>query len=450
MVGEEAREEVLEGAAPCRSIPVREQAPTLSLRRNFAWTFVGNVVFNGCQWLMMAVLAKLTAPEVVGEFVLAMAVSAPIMGFLQLQLRDLQITDVANEYGFGHYLGLRLVTMFLGCAAAACVGSALYSPHMTVLITLMAANTAVTAVRDVFQSQMQKHERMDYISIAKMVTGGLSLMSFGAVMLATKSLPAAIAANIAVKVVMLFAYDKAKAAGLLDGPADASHRGLRPIFDPGRLFRLTVQAMPLGIVMGILAVNANVPRYFLESSHGMEALGFFGAVATLGQAIMLVNQALAQSAAPRLAKYYQHNLNAFTRLLVKLLVLGLILGLAGALGAVLLGRPILALAFRPEYAQYNTTLVITMAGCGLACMASFLGYGITAARHFKIQIPLSATMLVVTTLASWLLVGRYGVEGAAWAVLCGMAALLVALGWAVKRAVAIKARQSDGMASQRR
>jgi O-antigen/teichoic acid export membrane protein len=436
----------MEGAAPDGSTPVRDRPHVLSLRINFAWTFVGNMIFNVAQWLMLAVLAKIVAPEVVGEFVLATAVSAPILGFLQLQLRDLQITDVANEYGFGHYLGLRLFTMLLGCVASAGVGLLWFSPYLTLLITLMAVNTAVTAVRDVYQSQMQKHERMDYISVARMVTGVLSLVAFGATLLATKSLAAGIVANIVVKVGMLFAYDQVKAARLLDGPTETSGRGLRPSFEPGRLFRLTVQALPLGIVMGILTVTSNVPRYFLESAHGVKELGFFGAVATLGQAIMLVNQALGQSAASRLAKYFANNLPAFKVLVVKLLIVGALLGVAGTAGAALLGEPILTIAYKAEYAQYNRALVITMAMCGVTCMASFLGYALLAARRFKILIPLSAVVLGVTTLASWLLVGPYGVDGTAWAVMCGMIAQLIVQGWVVWRAVAAKARQ-DAVAS---
>jgi len=49
----------------------------LTLRRNFSWTLLGNVVYAGCQWAMLVVLAKLGTPEMVGQF--ALVVTAPIV-----------------------------------------------------------------------------------------------------------------------------------------------------------------------------------------------------------------------------------------------------------------------------------------------------------------------------------------------------------------------------------
>ena len=51
----------------------------LSLRANFSWTFMGRVVYVGCQWGMLTVLAKLGSPEMVGRFSLGLAVTAPII-----------------------------------------------------------------------------------------------------------------------------------------------------------------------------------------------------------------------------------------------------------------------------------------------------------------------------------------------------------------------------------
>ncbi len=52
--------------------PVEKLSP-LSLRANFSWTFVGNVVYAGSQWGMLVVLAKLGTPEMVGQFSLGLA-----------------------------------------------------------------------------------------------------------------------------------------------------------------------------------------------------------------------------------------------------------------------------------------------------------------------------------------------------------------------------------------
>ena len=97
--------------AAATEIPRERRYPELSLRLNFAWTFVGNVVYAGCQWGMLVVLAKLGSPARVGEFALALAVTAPILMFTNLALRAVQATDSRQEYTFGDYLGLRLLSL---------------------------------------------------------------------------------------------------------------------------------------------------------------------------------------------------------------------------------------------------------------------------------------------------------------------------------------------------
>ena len=53
----------------------RSKNERLSLRTNFSWMIVGNVVYAGCQWGMLSMMAKLGTPTMVGQFVLALAIS---------------------------------------------------------------------------------------------------------------------------------------------------------------------------------------------------------------------------------------------------------------------------------------------------------------------------------------------------------------------------------------
>ena len=86
----------------------------LPLRKNFAWTLSGNVVYAGCQWGMLIAIAKLGTPAMLGQFALGLAIAGPIFIMAQLHLRAVQATDARHEYLFGHYFALRI----LGTAAA--------------------------------------------------------------------------------------------------------------------------------------------------------------------------------------------------------------------------------------------------------------------------------------------------------------------------------------------
>src|SRR5262245_46162031 len=91
--------------------PVQTAARSVSLRSNFSWMLTGNAIYALCQWGVLGMFARLGTPAVVGQFVLAMAVTAPIMAFFMLQFRMVQASDVRREYKFGHYLAVRLMAL---------------------------------------------------------------------------------------------------------------------------------------------------------------------------------------------------------------------------------------------------------------------------------------------------------------------------------------------------
>ena len=144
----------------------------LSLRANFSWTFVGNVFYAGCQWGMLALLTKLVSPEMVGQFALGLAITAPVMLFASLQLRTVQATDARREYLFGDYLGLQLITTALALLViVAVVLLAGYHWEAALVILAVGMAKAFESISDVFYGLLQQHERMDRIAKSKMIKG---------------------------------------------------------------------------------------------------------------------------------------------------------------------------------------------------------------------------------------------------------------------------------------
>jgi O-antigen/teichoic acid export membrane protein len=128
-----------------------------------------------------------------------------------------------------------------------------------------------------------------------------------------------------------------------------------------------------------------------------------------------------------LARHYaDKDLVAFRALLLKLVGIGVLLGLAGTLGAFVAGREILTILYRPEYAEYPGVFLCLMLAAGIRYVASFLGYGMTAAGYFKPQVTLFAVVVGGTALSCLWLVPSYGLSGAALALITS--AVVQALG----------------------
>jgi O-antigen/teichoic acid export membrane protein len=406
----------------------RPAAGRFSFRANFLWTFAGNVVYMACQWGMLVVLARLGSPEIVGQFALGLAVSAPVLMFTNLQLRGVLATDARREHAFADYLGVRLLTTLtaLLVIGGVVLGSG-YQGAVAAVVLLVGLAKAFESVSDIYYGLQQQHEQMKRIAVSLMIKGTGSLAALVVVLLLTRDVVWGTAALAGTWALVLLAYDLRGTARL------AGEAGARPRWRPATVGKLVWLALPLGIVTCLLSLNTNIPRYFVEHQLGLRQLGIFAALGYLMVAGNTVVSALGGTAWPRLAGYWASgNRRAFRSLLLKLAGVGAVLGLAGV-GVVLVAGPeLLRLLYGAEYAAYSHVLLLFMVAAGIGYVASFLGYGLTAARYFGIQAPLFLGITLATVAACAVLVPRLGLEGAAWAVVCATvvhaAALAAVLG----------------------
>lgn len=397
----------------------------LSLRANFSWTFIGNSI-NAAAWFAMTiVLAKLGSPEDVGQFALGLAVTAPIFMFATLRLRDIQATDSKQEYLFGDYFALRLITTVL--AMVAVVGMVFFSNYQreTALVILATGvSKASEAISDAFYGLFMQQERLDRIAKSMIIKGPLSLIGLGAGFYLTGSVFWGVIGLALARAVIMVGYDIRNASATLNPSSEPFSRIIPkdfpwPRWHAATLISLTRLALPLGFVTMLISFNSNIPRYFIEGHLGSYQLGIFAAIASFQKVAPTVVQALGRSASPRLAKYYAANqARLFRKLTLRLIGIGVLLGGAGVLVALVLGRQILTLFYGPEYAMPGL-FGLVMVGAGIDYVATMLLFVITSARYFRIQLPLQFITTGTVVLACFWLIPSAGLSGAAMALIIG-------------------------------
>jgi O-antigen/teichoic acid export membrane protein len=417
----------------------------LTLRQNFSWTFGGSLIYAASQWGILVVLAKLGSPEMVGQFTLGLAVTAPIILFANLQLRQIQTTDVQQKYQFGDYLGLRLVCLGLLLLAILFITlTAGYRWETSLVILAIGFAKIIESISDIFHGLFQYHERMDRIAISLMIKGPLSLLCLGIGVQLTGTVLGGSIGLAAIWTLVLIFYDiprgisilrasaliqSQKTAEILDPHVEQIHHQndlWQPIFNVANLRSLVKLSLPLGFVMMLVSLNANVPRYFIEHYLGEHQLGIFSALSYLMVAGNIVVGALGQSASPRLAKYYAAGKSKdFKNLLLKILLIGALLGGISILIAEIAGQQILTILYRPEYAEYEYLFVLLMVSAGIGYITSFLGYAMTAAQYFRVQMPLCALAASLSAIFCLWLVPSQGLIGAAIALIMSVSIQLV-------------------------
>ena len=298
-----------------------------------------------------------------------------------------------------------------------------YAPDILPVILCLGLAKAVEAISEIAHGLFQKHERMDLIAISMGLKGPLSLLALGVLVFATGSLLAGVAGMLLAWVAVSVLYDFPKARRL----ATASGHGIVPVWAFGRLKALLWLGLPMGVVLLLLSLNTNIPRYFIEHQLGKAELGIFAAMAYLMLVGNQIVSALCQSASPRLARYFASDMKReFLVLLMRMGAIALVLGLAGVVVAWFCGEPILAIMYNPQYATRTDVFILLMSAAAIQYLTTCLGTAITSARQFRPQpYVTSASVLTCLILCVWLVPTGH-MRGAAWAV-CG-AALMQALG----------------------
>ena len=420
-----------ETCSPSATFAETQDSHRLSLRANFSWTFVGNVIYSACQWGIIVVLAKLGSPIVVGEYALGVAIATPVIALSQLQLRPVIASDVHEKNRFGDYLSFRLLATLLASLVVLTIPLVAHSgPSETPLVFLVGLALAVESISDLYFARLQFIDRMDRIAKSQIVRAPLSLAALGLGVHFTGSLALSVAGMVIVRLAVLLAYDMRPRTHVLvplsghslhdREQVDQMKRLLKPRWDVRAMARIFWLASPLGVVALLVNLNSNVPRYFIQWSLGARELGIYSALGFMMSAGNLFAAALAQAVFVRLARLHAEGRNSeFVLLLLKMAGIGTVLGAGGVLFAWMAGPELLRILYRPEYAYQWHILVWFMVVAWMSYLSQFLGTAMTSARYFVHQIPLFATVVLTITGASYLLVPRLGLTGAVLSNLVG-------------------------------
>ena len=401
-------------------VPEKNIAPVnstsrLSLRSNFSWMLIGNAVYAGCQWGVLALFARLGTESIVGQFVLAIAVTAPIMSFFMMQLRMVQATDSRREFRFGDYLALRIATL-----AGALITTALvcwiagYQNETLWMIFAIALLSSADGLSDTAYGLLQQHERLHAIAVSMILRGVFGLSAIALIMILTHQPLTAILSGAFVRFLIFLGFDLRNVQSSFDGETGS----LVPVWKWKTLTSLTAVAAPLGIVMALIVLNGNISRYFVKQYFDQSALGIYGAIAYMPVFGTMIVGALGESIAPRLARTFSKDEKSeFLQLFVWLILIGLGIGAGGIVCSLVVGKQVLWFLYGPAYAHHSDLLVWIMLSAAFGYVASFSGYAITAARLFRLQIPLFAVVTLTNALACEWLIPSMGLRGAACSLL---------------------------------
>ena len=412
---------------------------TQTMRSDALWNVLGSLIYSGCQWAILVATVKLTSPADVGRLSLAFALSAPVFLLFQLRLRVATATDSQLAFSVKDYVWLRVVGTALAffCTAAICMLAGL-SHESTGIVLWVAAAKAVESGSDLIYGLSQRADGLRSVATSMTARGVLGCGLFATILASTRRLDWALAGLcfswLAVFLVadlpIIYASDWASSKMLSTWTA---------------LRSLTAMTLPLGLSTMLMSLTANMPRYFIQHSLGLKALGIFSAAGYLTMTVSIIISAIAESSIARMSRLFAASEHAQAEAVWHgVLKVTLLLSAVSIALTMAFGPQILRIVYRADYASAARLLTGLMLVATVANIASVNGYALLAARRFMRYLGCLSASAAVTAAGCAVLIPRYATSGAVIACFLGYAVQGGSSWWLLRDDLAPKRRSLTG------
>lgn len=362
------------------------------------WLVGGNFVFAFSQWVILILLARLTSQENLGQYSLALAIATPLFAISNLQLRPLYILDVNSQkkYTYSQFYYLRIISSFL--ALTCCLIWGLTSNLSLWVLVLVSLLKFFESYSDIIYAYYNAHDKTKLISKSLFIKG---LFSIVVVFIGLQYFDFHIALALFVSIYFLVWL-------FLDNLYILKNKEINSF---NLNFSILSSAIPMGISLGIVALQSTIPRLFLNKYSGIESVGVFTVLSYFIIVGSIFINSICQYLSPKITSAWNTNIVDFKKYLMIALGISGILGIFAIILSVILGEYILDLIYGNSYTVYKKELVLIMCA-GLALyLSTVLGYTLTAIGIIKQQIYLFLVLLTLTLLVSYFYIPNYGLTG---------------------------------------
>lgn len=400
---------------------------SVSLRKGASWIVLGNLLNAASQWGMLAILAKVGGPLLVGEFTLGLAITTPIMVFFSFQLRQVLATDASNRHSFSQYFGSRLLWSILAFGILTILSYSLgYRDSILAVIILVGLLKINDALFDIIYGLWQKREEMALLAQVNAGTGVARLAAFGVTCIVSRSLIVSlIVANVVgliyLGVVVTMSVYRSRGEGeRLKWSRFIQKLILWPNWQVQR--ELLFLTLPLGISAALAALGANAPRYVIERFMNTNDLGIYAALAYALVAAKTVVIAVGAAVSPKLARFhYDGDYVGYRALLFKFLLIGVFISVLATTLVSIAGQQLLAFLYSSDFASHADLLLLLTVSAGFEIAGWILCQGLIVVRRMKIQAVIEIACVIMSIVACLAFVSKYGLIGV------GVAAMLSSL-----------------------
>ncbi len=365
-------------------------------------------------------VARYIGPGLYGFYAFAQAVVSVLAIFLGMGLDEITTRDVAQD----GRLGCSYLVTFTGAktlVATVVLGGFLVvmlrgdpAPTEVSVVVVVAAMGLIQSLTSLAAALLYAYEAMHLLVVGQSVNYVLTMTSGLLAIWLDRSFATILVLSLVASVVQLvLVLTFARRRLARSSPAG-------PVVQaPSEFLRVARRALPFLAVAVVSVLHSNMLIILLKTSRYSDvALGRFAAAQRLSMIILIVPSMVAQVLVPAFSRAYAEAPDRFTGMFERAYRYILFLSVPAAIGIAAVAPALLDLTYGDEFTAAGGTLrVLALVLIGAA--AYVLGPALVAMDRQGVVARIHTVNLVAVGVVAYLLIPRFGAEGAAWAMVVG-------------------------------
>lgn len=400
-------------------------------RDAYIWNTAAGLLNAFQSVIMLTVLSHVCDAATAGVFTIAYANANLFLNLGKYGVRNFQVSDVNEKYGFSAYHVARIVSVLamIAFGTAWAIWSSVtvgYSAEKFLVILVMLLFKAIDAYEDVFHGNYQQHGRLDVgarVLTLRMIS---MIVLYAGLIVVTGDLLVSLSVSTLFTAVF-FVVETVWVKRRYSLPHNQTTVSSKP--RASLALSLLKECFPVFLALFLLFYIGNAPKYAIDAVMDDVAQAQYGYIAMPVFVVGLLANFIYNPIIASLSEdWAQGRVRKFAHrfALQVLIIAGITVGCIA--GAWAIGVPVLNLLYNTELAPYKGDLIILLVGGGFLATATLFTTGLTIIRSQNKLIPGYAAVSIAALVLCTPAVGMGGIHGASLIYLALMAVLTVWFG----------------------
>ena len=375
-----------------------------NFNKNFIWNIIGTTFNSFNSLFFMIIVTRINGTNDAGIFTLAFSTACILYIIGVYAGRIFQVTEKEN-INDKEYIVNRIITTILMVIIS--IGFVLikgYDIYKAIVFIVICIYKALEAFGDVLYGVLQKNDLLHKVGKSFFAKAILSLVTFLLVDLITKNVIIASLMIIISNLIVICTYDFINVRKLIKKEEKVQYKNVFRIYKTG-FFVFAITFLSLYVM--------NAPKYAIDDYLNEHIQAIYGIIIMPATVMSLFAQFIIHPYLNTIVDLYNdYKMKEVQKLVTKIILVIVVIGIMCVAVAYLLGIPVLELIYGLELQEYRWNLAFIILASTLSVIGTVYSSVLTTIRKTFSQFIIYCIVTVVAVISSYVLTFRFEINGA--------------------------------------